>query len=75
MPKPSADDVPGQPQRAGQGKTRRHAELVDTGSLRVNEGFVTKKVATNVKPADLMTKPLLGPEIVQLMKIMGFEFG
>ena len=32
-----SDDVPGLLQRAGQGKTRRHAELVDTRSLQVKE--------------------------------------
>ena len=32
-----SDDVLGQPQRAGQGKTRRHAELVDSRSLHVKE--------------------------------------
>ena len=29
-----SDDVLGQPQRAGQGTTRRHGELVDTRSLQ-----------------------------------------
>ena len=68
------DDVFGQPQRAGQGKTRRHAECVDTRSLQVKEVFVTKKVGTNVNPADLMTKPQPGPKIVQLMKSTGYDF-
>ena len=36
--------------------------------------FVTKKVGTNVNPADLMTKPLARPKIKQLMIIMGYEF-
>ena len=36
--------------------------------------FVTKKVGTNVNPADLMTKPQPGPKIVQLMKSMGYDF-
>ena len=36
--------------------------------------FVTKKVGTNVNPADLMTKPLAKPKIEQLMSIMGYEF-
>ena len=31
------DDVPGQPQRIGQGETRRHAELVDARSLQVKK--------------------------------------
>ena len=30
-----SDDVPGQPQRNGQGETRRHAKLMDTGGIRV----------------------------------------
>ena len=29
---------------------------------------------TNANPADLMTKPPLGPNILQLMKIMDYEF-
>ena len=32
-----SDDVPGQAQRAGQGKTLRHAELVDTRSFQAKE--------------------------------------
>ena len=32
-----SDDVPGLQQRAGQGKTHRHAELVDIRSLQVKE--------------------------------------
>ena len=36
--------------------------------------FVTKKAGTNVNPADLMSKPQLGPKIVHRMIIMGFEF-
>ena len=35
--------------------------------------FVTKKVGTNLIPADLMTKPLLGRTSEQLMKIMGLR--
>ena len=35
---------------------------------------VTKKVGTNVNPADLMTKPRAKPKIEQLMSIMGYEF-
>ena len=33
--------------------------------------FTTRKVGTNVNPADLMTKPLAKPKIEQLMGIMG----
>ena len=52
---------------------------VDTQNLWIqyaskSKRFVTKKVGTNVNPADLMTKPLLGPTIVQNMKIMGYQF-
>ena len=36
--------------------------------------FTTRKVGTNVNPADLMTKPLAKPEIEQLMGIMGYGF-
>ena len=32
-----SEDVFGQPQRAGQGKTRRYAELVDTRSFQAKE--------------------------------------
>ena len=60
--------MPGQPQRPEQGKARRYAEPVDTGGR-----FVTKKVDTNVNPADLMTKPLAKPKVEQLMSIM-YEF-
>ena len=52
--------------RRGLGK----AKHVDMQHRRL----VTKNVGTNVNPADLMTKPLLGPKIDQLMKIMGLEF-
>ena len=52
---------------------------VDTQNLWIqyaskSKRFVTKKVGTNVNLADLMTKPLLGPTIVQHMKIMGYQF-
>ena len=53
--------------RPGLGK----AKHVD---MHKSKRFVTKVVGTNANPADLMTKPLLGPKIVQLMKIMGSEF-
>ena len=36
--------------------------------------FVTKKAGTNVKPADLKTKPLPRPKIEQFMKLMGYQF-
>ena len=32
-----SDDVPGQQQRIGQGETRRHAKLVDTGDIQVRK--------------------------------------
>ena len=38
-----------------------------------SEKFVTKKVGTNVNPAD-MTKPLPRPRIEQSMKLMGCRF-
>ena len=61
--------------RRGLGK----AKHVDMQNLWMQEAsnpkrFVAKKVGTNVDTADLMTKPLLGPKIEQLMKIMGFKF-
>ena len=36
--------------------------------------FVTKKVGTNVNPADLMAKPLQRPKVEQLMSLTGYEF-
>ena len=36
--------------------------------------FVTKKVGSNVNPADLMTKLLPRPIVEQLMSLMGYEF-
>ena len=61
--------------RRGLGK----AKHVDMQNLWIQEAskagrFVTKKVGTNVNPADLMTKPLAKPKIEQLMSIMGFDF-
>ena len=55
------------------------AKHVDTQNLWIQEAstagrFVTKKVGTNVNPADMMTKPLAKPKIEQLMNIMGYEF-
>ena len=61
--------------RRGLGK----AKHVDIQNLWIQEAsksgkFVTKKVGTNVNPADLMTKPLTRPNIEQLMTVMGFRF-
>ena len=61
--------------RGGLGK----AKHVDMQNLWIQEAstarrFVTKKVGTNVNPADLMTKPLANPKVEQLMSIMGCEF-
>ena len=39
------DDVLGLPRKSGQGKARRHAELVDTKKLPSQERYVTKKVS------------------------------
>ena len=55
------------------------AKHVEMQNLRIQEAskagrFVTKKVAANVNPGDLMTKPLAKPKIEQLMSIMGYEF-
>ena len=36
--------------------------------------FVTKNVGTKLNAADLMTKPLPGPQILQLLQMMGCEF-
>ena len=69
------NDVPGQPRR-GLGK----AKHVDMQNSWVQEAymagkFVTKKkVGTNVNPADLMTKPLPRPKIVQLVEIVFYRF-
>ena len=50
-----------------------HVYLVDTGRHEVKTVRHAKD-NSNVNPADLMTKPLLGPKIAQFMKIMGYEF-
>ena len=55
------------------------AKHVDMQNLWIQEvskskSFVTKKVSTNLNPDDMMTKPLPGPNIAQLVKIMGYEF-
>ena len=57
--------VLGQLQGSGHSEARRNAEPVDSGGL-----FTTRKVGTNVNPADLMTKPPAKPKIEQLM---GYE--
>ena len=61
--------------RRGLGK----AKHVDMQNLWIQEAskfgrFVTKKVGTNVNPADLMTKPLPRPQVEQLVGLMGYEF-
>ena len=61
--------------RRGLGK----AKHVDMQNLWIQEAsksgrFITKKVGTNVNPADLMTKPPPRPKIEQLMSLMGYEF-
>ena len=61
--------------RRGLGK----AKHVDMQNLWIQEAsnsgrFITKKVGTNVNPADLMTKLPARPKIVQLMSLMGYEF-
>ena len=61
--------------RRGLGK----AKHVDVQNLWIQEAsksgrFVTKKVGTSVNPADLMTKALPKPKIVELMNLVGYEF-
>ena len=61
--------------RRGLGK----AKHVDMQNLWIQEAsksgrFVTKKVGTNVNPADMMTMPLPRPKVEQLMSLMGYEF-
>ena len=60
--------------RRGLGK----AKHVDIQSLWIQEAskpnrFATKKIGTNVNPADLMTKPLTKQKIEQLMSIHGLR--
>ena len=55
------------------------AKHVDMQNLWIQEAseagrFSTKKVNRNVNTAYVMTKPLLGPKIEQLMKILGCKF-
>ena len=55
------------------------AKHVDMQNLWIQEAsksgqFVTKKVGTNVNPADLMTKPLPRPHVEQHMSLMCYEF-
>ena len=54
------------------------AKHVDIQNLWIQEAsksgrFTTRKVGTNVNPADLMTKLLAKPKIEQRMGIMGYE--
>ena len=54
------------------------AKHVDMQNLWIQEAsksgrFTTRKVGTNVNPADLTTKPLAKPKIEQLIGIMGYE--
>ena len=39
-----SNDVPGQPQRIGQGETRRHAKPVDTGGIQVPSEHVRRRL-------------------------------
>ena len=55
------------------------AKHVDMQNLWIQEAsksgrFITKKVGTNVNPADLMTKPLPRPKMEQLVSLTGYEF-
>ena len=55
------------------------AKHVDTENQWIQEAsksgrFITKKIGTNMNPADLMTKPMPRPKIEQLMKFVGYEF-
>ena len=61
--------------RRGLGK----AKHVDMQNLWIQEAsksgrLFTRKVGTNVNPANLMTKPLAQPKIEMLMGIMGYKF-
>ena len=61
--------------RGGLGK----AKHVDMQNSWIQEEFkagkiVTKKVGTNVNPADLMTKPLRRPKMEQLVEIVFYRF-
>ena len=61
--------------RGGLGK----AKHVDMQSLWIQEAFksdrfASKKIGTNVNPADLMTKPLTKQKNEELMSIMGYKF-
>ena len=61
-------------ERCSHSRVRRARQNLWIQEASKSGRFVTKKVGTNVSPADLMTKPLSGPKIDQLMKIMGYEF-
>ena len=61
--------------RRGLGKGKH----VDMQNLWIQEAskskrFVTKKVGTNVNPADFMTKPMQRPNIELYMNVVGCEF-
>ena len=68
-----SDDVLGQPQRAVQGKTRRHAELVDTRSLQAKD-VCHDEGGYELEPCRLDDETTTGTKIVQFTKIMGFGF-
>ena len=61
--------------RRGLGKAK-HVEIQNLWIQEASKSdrFATRKVGTNVNPADLMTKPVAEPKTEQLMGIMGFEF-
>ena len=59
----------------GLGKAK-HVDIQNLWILEASKSgrFTTRKVGTNVNPADLMTKPLAKPKIEQLLGITGYEF-
>ena len=61
--------------RRGLGKAK-HVDMQNLWTQEASKSgrFTTRKVGTNVNPADLMTKPLPKPKIEQLMNLMGCEF-
>ena len=69
-------DVLGEPQRSGQSETFRRAELVDIKKkgLQVRKVRHEGSAYEREPPADMVTKPLPGPKIEQVMKILGYEF-
>ena len=58
--------------RRGLGKAK-HVDMQNLWTQEASKSgrFVTKKVGTSVKPADLITKPMPRSKIVQLVHIMG----